>query len=128
MVAYYGMGKSLISDTLMGNPMMGTGAIQAVLGGPNGRRTEVDDLLEDAKRRCRSLLLQKRHVVEGIRDALIEREELIGDEIEEIMAQLGEREPFEIELPSGNGQPSPNGGDGHRRLPAEDPTPPALEP
>ena len=43
MVGVYGMGKSLISDTLMGNPMMGTGAIQAVLGGPNGRRTEPAD-------------------------------------------------------------------------------------
>jgi hypothetical protein len=48
-------------------------------------------------------------VVEGIRDALLEREELIGDEIEEIMAELGEREPLGVPIggdgQSGNGQP-----------------------
>ena len=36
------------------------------------------------------LLQQKRHVVEGLRDQLLVREELIGDEIEEVMAELGD--------------------------------------
>ena len=35
-------------------------------------------------------------MVEGVRDALLEREELIGDEIEALMADLGEREPIEV--------------------------------
>ena len=59
------------------------------------RRQEVDALLSDCRERVRNLLLKKRHVVEGVRDALLEREELVGDEIEVLMAELGEREPIE---------------------------------
>jgi signal transduction histidine kinase len=55
----------------------------------------VDEILNECRRRVRALLQQKRHVVEGVRDALLEREELIGDEIEALMAELGEREPLE---------------------------------
>jgi hypothetical protein len=55
----------------------------------------------------RALLESNRHVVEGIRDALLVREELIGDEIEELMAELGEREPIPVPV-VGDGQ-SPSG-------------------
>jgi len=57
------------------------------------------------------------------RDALLVREELIGDEIEEVMAELGEREPIPVPVvgdgqktlgPGGNGQPGPDG-DGQTR-------------
>jgi hypothetical protein len=66
----------------------------------------MDALLDDCRDRVKKLLLQKRHAVEGVRDALIEREELIGDEIEALMAELGEREPIEIPVGvlTGNGQ------------------------
>lgn len=82
------------------------------------RRKEVDELLASCRRQVRTVLESKRHVVEGIRDALLDREELIGDEIEELMAQLGEREPMPVPVvgdggeafvPEGNGQPSPDG-------------------
>ncbi len=94
-VGIYGMGRSLVSASALANPMAGENPIKAVLADPE-RRKEVDALLEDARRRVRRLLEQKRHVVEGIRDALLEREELIGDEIEALMAELGEREPLEL--------------------------------
>ncbi len=99
-VGIYGMGRSLVSASALANPMAGENPIKAVLADPE-RRKEVDALLEDARRRVRRLLEQKRHVVEGIRDALLEREELIGDEIEALMAELGEREPL---VPSPDGQ------------------------
>jgi hypothetical protein len=62
--------------------------------------------MNDCRRHVRGLLMRKRHVVEGVRDALLEREELIGDEIEALMAELGEREPIEIPVGvlTGNGQ------------------------
>jgi hypothetical protein len=66
----------------------------------------MDALLDDCRDRVKKLLVLKRHAVDGVRDALLEREELIGDEIEALMADLGEREPIEIPVGvlTGNGQ------------------------
>jgi hypothetical protein len=108
--------------------------IGRVLSDPD-RRKEIDILLNDCKDRVRNLLLKKRHVVDGVRDALLERDELIGDEIEALMADLGEREPIEvpvgvaaaiggnggIPVPGGNGQ---GDGDGDGRGPAAADPPP----
>jgi cell division protease FtsH len=129
-VGVAGMGKSLISVAALQPTMMDGDPIRAVLSDPE-RKKEVDELLESCRRQVRQLLESKRHVVEGIRDALLTREELIGDEIEELMAELGEREPLpvpvggdgETALPGGNGQPQP-GGDGQGRGPI--PPPPHL--
>jgi cell division protease FtsH len=119
-VGMYGMGRSLISVGALQPTMTDGDPIRAVLSDPD-RKREVDELLQSCRRQVADLLRQKRHVVEGIRDALLAREELIGDEIEELMAELGEREPIPVPMvgdrlqpPEGNGQPSP-GGDGHNR-------------
>ena len=114
--------------------------IRTILSNPE-RKNEVDQLLSDCRDQVRNLLLKKRHVVEGIRDALLEREELIGDEIEALMAELGEREPLEMPvLPAamsgngqqGDGQGSGDGdGNGRRRVGEETeapPPPPPFEP
>ena len=64
---------------------------------------------------------------------MLEREELIGDEIEVLMAELGEREPIEVPVtgdgdgaggfaPEGNGQPGD--GNGHRPAPPRPESPP----
>jgi ATP-dependent Zn protease len=114
-VGLFGMGKTLHSVGAMAPTMLDGDPIRAVLG-DRDRKQEVDDLLESCRRQVTSLLREKRHVVEGIRDALLEREELIGDEIEEIMAELGEREPLALPVggdglsgngQSGDGQPTP---------------------
>jgi hypothetical protein len=76
--------------------------IRAVLS-DRERKKEVDELLNSCRRQVQALLESKRHVVEGIRDALLVREELIGDEIEEVMAELGEREPIPVPV-VGDGQ------------------------
>lgn len=127
-VGVYGMGRSLISAAAAQDPMMGGNVVQAVLADAD-RRREVDEILNECRRRVRALLTQKRHVVEGVRDALLEREELIGDEIEALMAELGEREP--LELPVGAPSPAPgsvfggNGqGDGQGTDEASSPSPP----
>lgn len=132
-VGLFGMGRSLASVAAAGpTPYGDVDPIGRVLSDPD-RRKEIDVLLNDCKDRVRNLLLKKRHVVEGVRDALLEREELIGDEIEALMADLGEREPMEvpagvagaiggnggIRVPGGNGQ-----GDGDGRGPAAADPPP----
>jgi cell division protease FtsH len=123
-VGIYGMGATLHSALVEANPYMGGNPIQATLQDPK-RREEVDALLADCRVQVRSLLMRKRHVVEGIKDALLEREELIGDEIEQLMAELGEREPFEVPL-SGNGQAAlgDGNGDGRPQQPEPEPAPP----
>jgi cell division protease FtsH len=94
----YGMGRSLVSVGAMGPSMFDGDAIGSVLR-DGDRRREVDAILDDCRRRVRSLLSEKSSVLEGVRDALLEREELIGDEIEALMASLGERDPIEVEVP-----------------------------
>ena len=116
-VGLWGMGKSLVSFGAMRPSALDGDPIRAVLSDPD-RKKEIDELLEDCRRRVERILRSKRHVVEAVRDVLLEREELIADEIEELMARLGEREPLPIHVsgdgppPGGNGQPD-GGGDGH---------------
>ncbi|HYX79144.1 MAG TPA: AAA family ATPase [Actinomycetota bacterium] len=116
-VGLFGMGKSLVSVGAIQPSMMDGDPISNVLN-DRDRRAEVNALLDDCRERVRILLLSKRHVVEGVRDALLEREELIGDEIEALMAELGEREPIEVPIPAIGGTAAATG-DGHGRGPAE---------
>jgi cell division protease FtsH len=128
-VGMYGMGKSLVSVGPTLEPLSGDGNPAKAVLADGDRRKEIDQLLDSCRRQVRQVLESKRHVVEGIRDALLDREELIGDEIEELMAHLGEREPFPVPvggdgqgtLPEGNGQPE---GDDRQGRPI--PPPPAA--
>ncbi|MGH2674228.1 MAG: AAA family ATPase [Actinomycetota bacterium] len=124
-VGMYGMGKSLVSVGPTLDPLQGDGNPAKAVLADGDRKREVDELLASCRRQVRTVLESKRHVVEGIRDALLDREELIGDEIEELMAQLGEGEPMPVPVvgdggeafgPGGNGQPS---GDGDGQAPAD---------
>jgi cell division protease FtsH len=128
-VGMFGMGRSLISASLDADQI--ETAIGATLGDPE-RRKEIDVMLNDCRESVRNLLLKKRHVVDGVRDALLEREELVGDEIEVLMAELGEREPIEVPAttqgdgrafgPDGNGQAG--GGNGQGQVPPRPEAPP----
>jgi cell division protease FtsH len=97
-VGVYGMGRSLISSAWDAEDTRG--AIGGALADPK-RREEIDAILDESRDRVRGLLERKRNVVAGVRDALLDREELVGDEIEELMAALGEREPIEIPVIAG---------------------------
>jgi cell division protease FtsH len=124
-VGLFGMGKSLISVGALQPTMLDGDPIRAILS-DSDRRKEMDSILNECRRKVTALLKKKRHVVEGLRDALLEREELIGDEIEEIMAELGEREPLVRgtsdngpvqEVDAGNGELSGDGGRRDERSP-----------
>ena len=82
MIGLLGMGSSLIS----------VGAIEHAGGGLVGKvlsdeasRAEVEELLREAKASVTAMLDEHRQVVEALRDALLVRSELIGEEILEVI-------------------------------------------
>jgi cell division protease FtsH len=83
MVGSLGMGGSLISYDAVATPG-GANIVAKVLASDQGREA-VERILDDAKATARRLLETNRHLVEALRDALLEREELVGDEILDVL-------------------------------------------
>jgi ATP-dependent Zn protease len=78
MIGQLGMGNTLVSSSAMEYP---AGGIVSKVLSTDGGRAEVEDLLAAAKASVNQMLDEHRSVVESLRDALLEREELIGDDI-----------------------------------------------
>jgi cell division protease FtsH len=84
MVGALGMADSMISYAAMEEGLNDRNVVARVLSDPDGReRTE--KLLRDAKAAVKDQLDGNRALVEALRDALVEREELLGDEILEVL-------------------------------------------
>lgn len=83
MVGTLGMGGSLVSWEAAA---VGGGAhtVAKVLGDEIGRAA-VDGLLDDAKAVAEALVRANGHILEALRDALLDREELVGEEILEVI-------------------------------------------
>jgi len=79
MVGSFGMAGTLVSYDLMAGPP-GAGVVAKVLASEDGRGA-VEQILERSKAEVGRLLADNRHLVEALRDALLEREELVGQEI-----------------------------------------------
>ena len=62
---------------------------------------DTEDILQQAKQRAHSLLEANRHLVEALRDALLERHELIGSEITDVLA--GATPPAVVDLRDSEG-------------------------
>ena len=77
MIGSMGMGDTLLSWEAV---QAGTNLVGKVLSSDEGREA-VAALLEEARTQVTQLLETNRHVVEALRDALLEHEELVGDEI-----------------------------------------------
>ena len=87
MVGSYGMGSQLISFDALDNGMhSGPNIVAKVLNSEEGRH-EVDELLTRIKLEVTTLLRENKDLVEALRDALLEREELLGDEIHEVFEE-----------------------------------------
>jgi ATP-dependent Zn protease len=84
MVGSFGMAGSLVSYEAVESGPMQQGIVAKVLANEEGRRA-VDRLLDQAKSDVRRLLDENRHLVVALRDALLEHEELVGDEIVETL-------------------------------------------
>ncbi|MFP5352396.1 MAG: AAA family ATPase [Actinomycetota bacterium] len=81
MIGSYGMGKSLVSyEAVQGGSYGGPNIVAKVMSNEDSR-AEVDELLHEQKTETLRLLQDNRDLVEALRDALLEREELLGDEI-----------------------------------------------
>jgi cell division protease FtsH len=78
MVGAMGMGGTLVSYEAV---EAGHGNLAAkVLSNDKGRE-EVAAVLDSAREEVKKLIESNRHIVEALRDALLERDELVGDEI-----------------------------------------------
>ncbi|MFS0702892.1 AAA family ATPase [Cellulomonas sp. 179-A 9B4 NHS] len=75
MVGAAGMTGSLVSFAAMDKDL-----VASVIGDPLAR-TQLEDVLDSARATVRRLLASNRDLVEALRDALLERYELIGEEI-----------------------------------------------
>ena len=81
MVGAYGMGDTLFSYYPASD---GGNIVSKVLGSDHGR-AEVERMLRAAKERAAALLADQAPVVEALRDALLERDELVGSEITDVI-------------------------------------------
>jgi ATP-dependent Zn protease len=81
MVGSFGMAGSLISyDAIAEGPIGRTNLVAKVLADGDGKQ-RVEDILTEQKARVTALLEENRDVVIGLRDALRDRDELVGEEI-----------------------------------------------
>ena len=85
MVGSLGLGGSLVSLDAAHGPY-GANTVAKVLAGDRSREA-VEDILENAKAAVTEMLEENRHLVEALRDALLDRDELVGDEITAVLAQ-----------------------------------------
>ena len=86
MVGALGMTDSLVSFMAMEEGLNERNVVAKVLSDPDGR-ARTDRLLKEAKLAVKEQLDLHRPLVEALRDALLEREELIGSEILEVLAE-----------------------------------------
>jgi ATP-dependent Zn protease len=93
MVGQAGMADTLISYAVgNGSPLGGGDLAHRVLSDAEGRRM-VEQLLREQKEIALDLLSANRHLVAALRDALVERHELIGHEITDVLRRARQEEP-----------------------------------
>jgi ATP-dependent Zn protease len=94
MVGALGMAGSLVSyEAVAEGPVSMKNLVGKVLADPDGKG-RVETLLMKQKHRAAAVLEHNRDVVEALRDALMERDELVGEEIVEVIGSaLKRRDP-----------------------------------
>ena len=96
MVGSCGMVDSLISFAAVQNSALNdSNMVGRVLADPAGRAA-VEDLLQQQKVIVKGLLESNAHLVEALRDALLEREELIGEEINDVLVAAQEKTVIDL--------------------------------
>jgi ATP-dependent Zn protease len=84
MIGACGMGTSLISVAAAGNGYLEGSLVDKVLG-DKAARAELDTLLMGSCDAAKAIVSTHPQVVEALRDALLERDELVGTEITEVI-------------------------------------------
>lgn len=92
MVGAYGMGSSLVSLDAAGHGGLhgGPNIVAKVLSDENAK-AELEETLRRHREHVGGLLIRSRHLVEGLRDALLAKEELLGEEILEVLQDTERR-------------------------------------
>jgi hypothetical protein len=93
------MGSTLVSAAALEYPA--GGIVSKVLSTDDGR-SEVEELLHSAKDSVTRMLDEHRHVVEALRDALLERRELIGEDILDVIRRSRPDGPTGAAVPGGS--------------------------
>ncbi len=100
MVGATGMAGTLVSfAAVQGTAFNDSNIVGRVLGDADGRR-RVEELLQEQKVIIKGKLEANPHLIAGLRDALIERDELVGHEITDVLkaAQAAGPAPLVIDL------------------------------
>ncbi len=84
MIGACGMGNSLISVAAAGSGYLAGGLVDKVLGDKDAR-AELDELLMGSCDAAKAIVSTHPEVVEALRDALLERDELVGSEITDVI-------------------------------------------
>ena len=84
MVGAHGMDESLLSYAAVQSSFGGTNLVGRVLADDRGRDA-VERVLQEQRVVARRLLGENRHLVEALRDALVEHEELVGAQITDVL-------------------------------------------
>jgi cell division protease FtsH len=96
MVGAHGMDTYLLSFAAVQNSAFSdTNIVGRVLGDEQGRAA-VQALLERQKATAKALLTANTHLVAALRDALVEREELIGSEITAVLEEAAARHTIDL--------------------------------
>ncbi len=95
MVGALGLGGSLISYRALDAGVVGGNLTAKVIADSAGREA-VDQLLNENKQLVTRLLGENRHIIEALRDALIEHNELIDEEIIAVIEAAEQRRRDEI--------------------------------
>ncbi len=93
MVGSFGMGSSLVSYDAADNGAHSAPNIVAKVLSNEDAKKEVDTLLKLHRDQIAYLLEANRDLVEALRDALLEREEILGDDILAAIAEAEARRP-----------------------------------
>jgi ATP-dependent Zn protease len=86
MVGSFGMAGSLVSYEAVESGPLSQGIVSKVLGDKDSRAA-VEKLLDQAKADVHKILDTHRHLVVALRDELLAREELVGDEIIDVLRE-----------------------------------------
>jgi cell division protease FtsH len=85
MVGSFGMAGSLISyEAVADGPLSNSNLVGKVLGNPETKQ-RVEDILDGQRERVREVLAENRDIHAALREALLEHDELVRDEILEVI-------------------------------------------
>jgi ATP-dependent Zn protease len=109
-VGAHGMGDSLVSLAAVEQSSLGgTNLVGRVLADRRGR-DELDRLLAAASDRVTALLDANLHLVNALRDALLQRDELVGEEIEQVLRVADAMHVADARRDIAFGDPAPDPG------------------